>query len=48
MDKDTQHLLLETVCILLEESIKEGDYYGILTSNLSRLQHAMMTVYDKE
>lgn len=53
MNKDTQHMLLETVSMLLEEYLQDKDQwsasYGYYWQEiLGKLQYAMMTVYDKE
>lgn len=53
MDKDTQHMLLETVSMLLEKYLHTTDYWDKEYGNhwhivLGKLQHAMQTVYDEE
>lgn len=56
MNKDTQHILLETVSMLLEEYLKDRDQrcasYKPNCGNywhevLGKLQYTMMTVYDE-
>ena len=49
MKKDTQYMLLETVCMLLEEKIKKDTEFDVhWVSTLSKLQFELMSIYITE